>query len=211
LRQTFPAGGTAAPEGLRARTRASGSTGSSSLRVFVGVILAGQLIGGAIGIAILARGPAAEAATLGQAVPTSFGVVSVDQVELIAASNPDRATLVPGLNEVQVALTMTNLLHRPLRYSRDQISLREGRNGQPVPVSTASIVAGKLKGGTAFRTVYRFVVPSATSELWIRFDDPGRKTPLWIDLGSGPIPVGLSSAYNARLHAYYPHPHGVGR
>lgn len=206
MRHSFQGGGTAALIAPRGRSETP-----PPLRVFVGIVLAGAAVGGALGIGILARGTPAAAATIGQAVPTSFGVISVDQVELLAASNPDRATLIPGLKEVQVAVTMTNLLDRPLRYSRDLLSLRVGGNGVPIPVGSASISAGKLSGGAAFRTVYRFAVPSATADLWVRFDDPGRTKPIWIDLGNGPIPVGVSSAYNVRLHAYTPHPHGVGR
>ena len=205
MRNSFPGGGTARFEAPDRRSEAP-----LPLRAFVGIVLAGAAIGGAVGIGILASGTPAAAATLGQAVPTSFGVISVDQVELLAASNPDRATLVPGLKEVQVALTMTNLLHRSLRYTRDQVSLRVGGTGVPIPVGAASISAGKLRGGAAFRTVYRFAVPSVAGDLWVRFDDPGRTKPIWIDLGNGPIPVGVSSAYNRHLHAYTPH-HGVGR
>jgi hypothetical protein len=180
------------------------------LRAFVGIAAAGAVIGGAMGIGILARGAPAAAATLGQAVPTSFGVISVDQVEQLAASNPDRAILVPGMKEVQVAVTMTNLLKRPLRYSRGQLSLRLGGRGLPIPVSSASVSVGELRGGAAFRAVYRFDVPDSAAPLWVRFEDPGRANPIWVDLGSGPILVGLSSAYNVRLHAYSPHQHGAG-
>jgi hypothetical protein len=203
MRRLFPAGG---PGGQQTSPLQS----QASLRAFVGIAVAGAAIGGTVGIGILARGTPAAAATLGQAVPTSFGVISVDQVERLAASNPDRDVLVPGMKEVQVAVTMTNLLRRPLRYSRGQLSLRVGGSGLPIPVSSASISAGELRGGAAFRTVYRFDVPNSAADLWVRFDDPGRATPIWVDLGSGPIPVGLSSAYNVHLHAYSPHQHGVG-
>jgi hypothetical protein len=191
--------------------RTAGTDSRLSLRVFVGVVLAAQLLGGAVGIAILIRGTPPGTAALGQAVPTSFGVLSVDQVEEIAASNPDRDTLAPGLKEVQVAITMTNLRTRPVRYSRHQVSLHVAGSGIGIPVSSASIVNGALRGGAAFRTVYRFDVPSAASDLWVRFDDPGTSTPVWVDLGSGPLPVGVSSAYNPRLHSFTPHYHGVGR
>jgi len=182
-----------------------------SLRLFIGVVVAAQLLGGAIGVAILVRGAPAQAATIGQAVQTSFGVISVDQDEEIAASNPDRDTLVPGLKEVQVALTMTNLLSRPVPYSRRQVSLRVAGSATSIPVSSASIYTGQLKSGSAFRAVFRFDIPSAASPLLVRYDDPGRAAPVWIDLGSGPLPVGVSSAYNLRLHHYTPHLHGVGR
>jgi hypothetical protein len=178
------------------------------LSIFVGVVLVAQLLGGAIGITILVRGAPAEAATIGKAVPTSYGVISVDQIEEIAASNPDRDTLVPGLREIQVAITMTNLLNRPVAYSRRQVSLRVAGAATKIPVSSASIVAGRLKSGTAFRTVYRFDIPSAAADLWVRYDDPGGTTPIWIDLGNRPIPVGVSSAYNVHLHYFSPHNHG---
>jgi len=185
--------------------------GRTPLRVFVAVVVAAQLLGGAIAVAILVRGAPAEAASLGQAVSTSFGVVSVDQKEEIAASNPDRDTLVPGLKEVQIALTMTNLLTHPVRYSRGQVSLQAAGSAGTIPVASASVREGRLAAGFAFRAVYRFDVPTAASHLLVRFDDPGRPAPVWIDLGAGPFPVGVSSAYNIRLHAYTPHLHGAGR
>jgi hypothetical protein len=179
------------------------------LRSFVGVVLVCQLFGGVTAAVILMRGSPASAATVGQAVPTSFGVISVDQAESIAASNPDRDTLIPGLEEVQVAVTMTNLLGRPIHYARDQVSLAVSAGATEVPVSSASIYAGWLRPGAAFRIVYRFDVPSAAGRLRMRFRDAGRAAPVWIDLGSRPYPVGLSSAYNVHLHSYTPHLHGA--
>jgi hypothetical protein len=181
------------------------------LRLFVAVVGAAQVLGGALAVAILVRGAPAEAASLGQAVPTSFGVVSVDQKEEIASSNPDRDTLVPGLKEVQIALTMTNLLARPVRYSRSQVSLQAAGSAATIPVASASIGGGRVAAGSAFRAVYRFDVPTAASHFLVRFDDPGRAAPVWIDLGAGPFPVGVSSAYNLRLHEYTPHPRGAVR
>src|SRR2546427_642486 len=86
-----------------------------------------------------------------------------------------------------------------------------GDRSTSIPVSSASIYTGQLKSGSAFRAVYRFDIPSAASHLLVRYDDPGRAAPVWIDLGSGTLPVGVSSAYNLRLHHYIPHLHGAGR
>ena len=200
MTRAFLAGGTQPGGGARPN-----SESRAPLRAFVAVVVAGQLLGGAIGIGILVRGTPARAATIGQAVPTSYGVISVDQIEEIAASNPDRDTLVPGLREIQVAMTMTNLLHRPVGYSRRQVSLRVAGAATTIPVSSASIFTGRLRGGTAFRAVYRFDIPSAAADLWVRYDDPGRTAPTWIHLGDRPIPVGVSSAYNVRLHHFTAH------
>lgn len=197
------------PDGAVAQRQAAPTSGTP-LRLFVAVVGAAQVLGGAIAVAILVGGAPAEAATLGQAVSTSFGVISVDQKEEISASNPDRDTLVPGLKEVQVALTMTNLLPRRVRYSRNQVSLEAAGSATTDPVASASIRRGWLAPGSAFRAVYRFDVPAAASHFLVRFADPGRSSPVWIDLGAGPFPVGVSSAYNIRLHAYTPHVHGTG-
>jgi hypothetical protein len=191
--------------------RQAASTSRTPLRLFVAVVGAAQVLGGAVAVAIVVRGVPVEAASLGQAVSTSFGVVSVDQKEEIASSNPDRDTLVPGLKEVQIALTMTNLLARPVGYWRDQVSLQAAGSAATIPVASASIRQGRVAAGSAFRAVYRFDVPTAANRLLVRFDDPGRSAPVWIDLGAGPFPVGVSSAYNLRLHEYTPHPHGAGR
>lgn len=172
------------------------------MRAFVGFVFAAQLLGGAIAVAILANGSRAAAATLGQAVPTSFGVLSVDQVETIAASNPDRDTLLPGLKEVQVDVTLTNLLSRPVPYSRNQATLRVVGSSAAIPVSSASVFAGRVRPSSAFRIVFRFDVPTIATHLWLQFRDPGRSAPIRVDLGDRPFPVGVSSAYNPKLHSF---------
>jgi hypothetical protein len=206
LSNAFPAGGTQAGSSARGRARTA-----DSLRAFVAIIFAAQLLGAALAIVILANGSSAAAATLGQAVPTSFGVISVDQVETIAATNPDRDTLLPGLKEVQVDVTMTNLLTRPVPYSRDQVRLRVVGSATSIPVSSASIYGGRLRPHSAFRAAFRFDVPTIATHLWLQFRDPGRNAPIRVDLGDRPFPVGLSSAYNPKLHSFAPHGYGGSR
>jgi hypothetical protein len=179
------------------------------LYAFIFGVASLALVAGVAGLRLVAEGPPPPPAHLGQAVPTSFGVISVDQVERLASANPDRRGVAPGQSELQVALTMTNLLDRALPYSREQVSLRIGKNGAPIPVKSASIRSGELKGSTAFRTISRFVVPVGASDLWVAFAD-GARRPILIQLGSGPFPVGLSSAYNPHQHGN-PQAHGVPR
>ena len=205
MRNAFPAGGT---QSAGRSTRRGASAGF--LRSFVGLVLVAQLLGGALAVAILVRDTPARAASLGQAVPTSFGVVSVDQVESIPASNPDRDTLLPGLQEVQVAVTMTNLLALPVPYARDAVDLRVVGSSTSIPVSSASVRKGRLRPGSAFRMVFRFDVPTAATHFWLQLRDPGAQVPVRVDLGDGPFPVGVSSAYNPRLHVFTPHENGGG-
>jgi hypothetical protein len=186
-------------------------TRAVGLYAFVSGVTLLALAVGVVGLR-LATGDAprlSRAPHLGQAVPTSFGVISVDQVERLAASNPDGGVLLPEQRELQVAMTTINVANHSVRYSRDQVSLRVGRNGFPIPVKTSSIVSHELKATTAFRGVFRFVVPTGVSDLWIGFKDPGRSAPILIKLGSGPFPVGLSTAYNPHQHGN-PHQQGVG-
>jgi hypothetical protein len=182
------------------------------LYAFIFGVAALALAAGVAAVRLAAEGPPPPAPRLGQAIPTSFGVISVDQVERLAASNPDRRKLAPEQSELQIALTTINVLDRSVPYSRDQVSLRLGRDGAPIPVKSASIHSGKLKGSTAFRSIFRFVVPNGPSELWVAFRDPSRSRPILIELGSGPFPVGLSSAYNRSLHGvgYSHHQQGAG-
>jgi hypothetical protein len=206
LRHAFPAGGT--PSGGAGCTQ---RPSRAPLRTFVAVVLAGQVLGGALAAAILLGRSTASAATLGQAVPTSFGVLSVDQVETIPASNPDRDTLVAGLAEVQVAFTMTNLLSHPIDYARRQVQLRVVGSPTAIPVASGSVFAGRLAPRSAFRIIYRFDIPVAAKHLWLQFHDAARRAPVRVDLGSAPFPVGVSSAYNPKLHSYSPHGYGGGR
>lgn len=205
MRNAFPAGGTQSA----GRSAKRGSS-AGFLRSFVGLVLVAQLLGGALAVAILVRDTPAQAASLGQAVPTSFGVVSVDQVESIPASNPDRDTLLPGLQEVQVAVTMTNLLARPVPYGRSAVRLRVVGSGASIPVSSASVTNGRLRPRSAFRMIFRFDLPTAATHLWLQLRDPGAQAPVRVDLGDEPFPVGVSSAYNPRLHAFTPHGNGGG-
>jgi hypothetical protein len=91
------------------------------------------------------------------------------------------------------------------------VSLRVAGAVGTIPVSSASIFAGRLRAGSAFRAIYRFDLPTAASDLWVRYDDPGRTAPIWIHLGNRPIPVGVSSAYNVHLHYFSPHHYGGRR
>jgi hypothetical protein len=173
------------------------------LYAFVFAAAALALATGVVALRLAATEPviagAAPAPHLGQAIPTSFGVVSVDQVERLGASNPDRRKLARAERELQVALTMINVLERPVPYSRAQMSLRVGRTGAPIPVKSASVRSGTLRAGTAFRAVFRFVVPQTAAGLWFAYDDPARR-PILIRLGSGPFRIGLSTAYNPHQH-----------
>src|SRR5207237_10751886 len=152
------------------------------------------------------------ATTKPKALQSNFWIISIAKTDAIAPSNTNWDTLVPALTNVRVSITMTNLINPPVPYSRRQVSLHVAGSATSIPVSSASIrTTGQLKSGSAFRAVYRFDIPTAASDLLVRFDDPGRAAPVWIDLGSGPFPVGVSSAYNLRLHHYIPHQHGAGR
>jgi hypothetical protein len=187
-------------------------TRARGLHAFVIGVAALAVAAGVAGLRLAAAEPVAvsvaRAPHLGQAVPTSFGVVSVDQVERLAESNPDRRKLAPQQSELQVAVTMINVRTRAVPFSRRQVSLRIGRDGVPIPVDTASVRSGLLRERTAFRTVYRFVIARAAADLWFAYDDP-RGRSILIRLGSGPFPVGLSTAYDPRQHGD-PNHHGEG-
>jgi hypothetical protein len=124
-------------------------------------------------------------------VTTSFGVVAVDHAEVLGPTPPtgpaDHGAHAGGHGgqiEVQATVTITNQTAAVLDYSPDQFHLRVGRGGSPVTASYSSVTAGTLQPNAHITGRLTFLVPQL-GHLWIEFRDPGRRSPVLVDLAQG--------------------------
>lgn len=156
----------------------------------LGAVLAASVIrAGAPGAPPLPRGPFGVA----QDIPVSFGALGVEKVtktkgvtgKALASATHGINGLVPaGKTQVAVDLNMTNLLQDTIRYSPLQFTLLVGRrDAKAIGPSTASIKPGVLQPSASMDAHLAFVAKASRKRLWLRFDDPGRSQPVFVDLG----------------------------
>jgi Domain of unknown function (DUF4352) len=126
-----------------------------------------------------------------QDIPTSFGAIAIDNVDKLDGMKPKDLNgmthfpsyVKPDQTQVQASVTMTNLLGRPVEYSPTQFRLLVGDDRKPVDEVRASFRPGTLQPDANIGGQLKFVAPREGKKLWLEFRDPGRDTPILIDLG----------------------------
>ena len=165
----------------------------------VGVTIGLALLGGLFAASILRTGapsaPPLPAGPFGvaQDIPTSFGALGVEHVsktkgltrKALSSANHGIGDLVEeGKTQVSVDVNLTNLLQNTLRYTPAAFTLHVGRqDAKAIPPSTASIKPGVLQPSASIDGHIAFVAKASRKRLWLRFDDPGRSKPVFVDLG----------------------------
>jgi hypothetical protein len=125
--------------------------------------------------------------------PTSFGVIAVEHAEKNAGPTAKAlGGMTHGIKnrvkadqiQVQAFATITNLSPKVVEYSPAQFSLVVGsKDAKPRPISQSSIKPGSLQPNAAIDARLSFVAPRKGQKLWVRFKDPARDAPIFIDLG----------------------------
>lgn len=182
-----------------------------TLLALVAVLAVGGL---SLATSMVARGqafarpaaPRSDSYGLGQDIPTSFGIVSVEYVQqLNGLSGEDLGGMTHGIQnyvppdkvQLQVSIGLTNLLNTTVDYSPAQFQLTVGRGGPPIAPAGATFPAGRLQPNAGIDGRLRFVVPRDSADLWIEFREPGRAQPILIALGTiEPSPGGASTGTN---------------
>jgi hypothetical protein len=128
-------------------------------------------------------------------VPVSFGFIAVEHAEAQKGISPKQVAGAThgigswvGLDKslVQTSVTLTNTSGRPVRYRADQFKLMaKDANGleRPIDLEYASVQQGRLEPDAAVDVVLSYIAPRDGATLTTRFADPGRDTPVTIDLG----------------------------
>ncbi|HEX2161744.1 MAG TPA: hypothetical protein VHF88_07975 [Thermoleophilaceae bacterium] len=136
--------------------------------------------------------------TAGEGIPTSFGAVAVEYaVRLSGLTSKDLAGMTHGVqdyvppesSQVQVAVTLANMLDTTNEYAPEQFRLIAGTSDVPGPSAKrivptgATFKPGTLQPDAAIEGSLSFVVPNKRAHLWVEFHDPERAEPLLVDLG----------------------------
>lgn len=136
--------------------------------------------------------------TIGETAQTSFGVVAVEAVDrLKGLTAKDLAGMVHGISgyvppdkvQVQVSLTMRNLLPEPTRWSPEQFRLvaasseRAARTAKGRAAISSSARPGELQPDAGLDARVAFLVPRNGKKLFLQYRERAASAPMVFDLG----------------------------
>lgn len=146
---------------------------------------------------------------VGQSIPTSFGSLTVGNVEkLDGLSSQDLAGVTHGIQnlvsddkvQLQVSLQLVNRSTGPAAYSPGQFRLvGDGEQAAVLPAS-GTLLTGQLPARSSIDAEIDFVAPRTNLPLWIEYSEPGRAQPARIAIGpadpkGGPVAPEPSHAH----------------
>lgn len=132
---------------------------------------------------------------IGDDVPTSFGIVAVEFVRgvdgvshraLAGASHGVSGYVHAGQQQIQVAVALTNTGKVPLSYTVRQFRLRitARKKTTVLHATSGDLPDGRVLPAAGIEGHLDFTVPAVTAAMSLTFDDPGRATPITINLGT---------------------------
>jgi hypothetical protein len=145
--------------------------------------------------------------TIGDDVPTSFGIVAVEFVRgvdgvshraLAGANHGVSGYVAAGKVQIQVAVALTNRSRRALGYTVRDFTLRATIKGR---TSVLSATAGDLPDGRILPDAgieghLDFTLPAGNATGTLLFHDSGARAPVRIDLGT----IAASASNPAHSH-----------
>jgi hypothetical protein len=137
----------------------------------------------------------AHAFTIGDDVPTSFGIVAVEFVRtvdgvthraLAGATHGVSGLVGDGKQQIQVAVALTNRGKRPLAYSVREFQLKATVKGKTTVLraTAGDLPDGRILPDAGIEGHLDFTLPAADATMSLVFHDPGRATPVVINLGA---------------------------
>ncbi|MDT4975366.1 MAG: hypothetical protein QOG98_1124 [Pseudonocardiales bacterium] len=132
--------------------------------------------------------------TIGDDVPTSFGIVAVEFVRsvdgvthraLAGATHGVSGLVGDGKQQIQVAVALTNRGKQPMTYSVRQFQLRATVKGKTslLPATAGDLPDGRILPDAGIEGHLDFTLPAADATMSLVFHDAGRSAPVVIGLG----------------------------
>ena len=193
---------------------------------FTSAVLAVFALGAVLAVGMLTGTPAREPApalpagpfSVGQDVPTSFGVAAVEGVKrLNGLTSRQLSGATHGIGhfvpadrvQVQASIAMTNLGDQPFDYDPSMFAVvasprgRPAREARPLRRLTSSLRRGTLQPKASLDVRLSFVAPRDGSKLWVAMQDPARRRPVLVDLGrTGKTPPSVLDALRRARHVH---------
>jgi hypothetical protein len=166
------------------------------LHSFVAVCVAFAVIGFLLAVGIATHVPdegerRASAVAVGEPVATSFGTLSVRDVDQIVGlgaddlGGGDHAAHTAGVNDlvpadqVQIiaSVLVTNQSRRAVELSADAFGLITATSDTPASPLGDTLASASLRPGASVDLAVRFAVPRDNARLWLEFHDPNGSSP----------------------------------
>lgn len=156
------------------------------LRTLVAAIVTLAVVGAAlaaglfVGSRIVRSGLPATVYAVGQEVPTSFGALTIEEVEHPSGPAVAQEWELPhgqvraGQTQVKATVLLTNTRDHSVDYSNFQFRLLSEKTTVALPPSWATLDEGVLPSGGSIAVVLSFIVPADAGNLWLQFSDPLR-------------------------------------
>lgn len=163
----------------------------------IATAVAATLLGVLLSVRVLmpATDHSAKAFTIGDDVPTSFGVVAVEFVRsvdgvshraLAGANHGVSGYVEAGEQQIQVAVAITNRGSEPMNYTVRDFKLRATIKGKTTVLSATAgdLPDGRILPDAGIEGHLDFTLPAADAKASLVFHDGGAKAPVVIDLGT---------------------------
>jgi len=143
----------------------------------------------------------AHPAEIGQAIPTSFGAVTVQRAQTLAGlTSGDLGGVTHGIQnlvlsdkaQVEVAFLLGNTSRAPVRVDPSQFRLIVEGATDPVAASGSTVQPLWLRPGASVEASVTFVVPQTGALMSVAYRDPGADAAITVPigiLGQAPAPV----------------------
>jgi hypothetical protein len=162
---------------------------SLPLLLIVGAVALLAIVGAVLGVNVITTpdDPAHQppAWTVGDEVPTSFGVIAVTDVSQLAGlSANDLAGVTHGVGDlvppdkeqVELSMILSNTSNRAVSYSfQDEFKMVTSSGADVSQLPGASSPTGKLSGNSSITTQLRFTAPRDGGALILEFREPGAR------------------------------------
>ena len=145
--------------------------------------------------------------SIGDDVPTSFGVVAVEFVRSVdgvthravaGATHGVSGFVGEGQQQIQVAVALTNRGRQPLAYTVRQFQVRATIKGKTTVLTATAgdLPDGRILPDAGIEGHLDFTLPSADATMSLIFHDTGSTSPVLIDLGT------IAATAPAQVHSH---------
>ena len=183
---------------------------SLPLLLIIGTVALLAVFGAVVGVNVITTpdDPAHQppAWTVGDQVPTSFGVIAITDVsQLSGLSANDLAGVTHGVGDlvppdkeqVELSMILSNTSNRAVSYSfQDEFKMLTSTGAEVSQLPGASSPTGKLSGNSSITTQLRFMAPRDGGALILEFREPGARHASRILVGAtDQAPEGVLDGY----------------
>jgi len=122
-------------------------------------------------------------------IPTSFGALVVDKVEVLGGlttrdlqgvTHSIQNLVLSDEAQIQVSVQLLNRSAYPVAYSPAQFRLLGGADGAYVAPTSGTLQTGVLPPHGGINAELSFIVPRDGRALWVEYQDPARARPIRI-------------------------------